>query len=459
MTSTPEHTEITGDERFARLLREPDFFMLLELTPALDEEPRRRLLQAVAQDPRIFGCLVTDHPEQNSPSLTDLAAEAAAITTKPVLAMLSGQGRDEEDVRVQAERCRRLGMRDFVAVTGDLATEHARLAGNAPLSSVTFAYTDSVDTLGLLRAGGADNVCGATVNPFKYTQEDVLAQYTKMIRKLNAGARFLVAQAGWDMAKFQELMWYLRSRERIVPLVARVPLLHPGASAEGLGPGVPLPLFLAASTIREAAGDLPAEQEVERAAMLALGCRLLGYSGILLSGIRNASECHALLEHFDAARAQLPNWPAWLDAWNACHAGVSFVPFGGKLSPQPPFYLYQALMREEPRDFDVNTARTSHQTLPKPAVSDILRKDAPDWLKDTLHKWRGKGARPGSVGTCLGLENTDCPKHLTQGPCGGSKIDGSCENGSLPCFFHRVIRLAAWNQVLERLEVPEDGQP
>jgi hypothetical protein len=50
-----------------------------------------------------------------------------------------------------------------------------------------------------------------------------------------------------------------------------------------------------------------------------------------------------------------------------------------------------------------------------------------------------------------------CPKALETGPCDGSRVDGTCEFGHAPCFFHRVLALANWQNKLERLEGDGDA--
>ncbi|MCK5801398.1 MAG: methylenetetrahydrofolate reductase C-terminal domain-containing protein, partial [Lentisphaeria bacterium] len=53
---------------------------------------------------------------------------------------------------------------------------------------------------------------------------------------------------------------------------------------------------------------------------------------------------------------------------------------------------------------------------------------------------------------CYYLNHSQCPKALAYGPCGGSATDGTCEFGHAPCFFQRVIALAADRQELDLLE-------
>ena len=54
-----------------------------------------------------------------------------------------------------------------------------------------------------------DFFVGACVSPFKFTEAEQMTQYYKLHRKLDAGARFIISQLGYDMRKVQELKQYV----------------------------------------------------------------------------------------------------------------------------------------------------------------------------------------------------------------------------------------------------------
>ncbi|MBQ6473489.1 MAG: methylenetetrahydrofolate reductase C-terminal domain-containing protein [Victivallales bacterium] len=455
---TSSETGHTGDERFARRLRAGDFFLLVEVQPLLPAdgqlaERQKQLLRSCATEERVFAMVVTDRVAgEETPGPLALAEDAAAITAKPVVCVVSGKGVDSDHLAAQVSNIRKLGLRDFLAVTGDLSDKHLEMAANAEAPAATFRYdyTDSLDSLRLIGGLGADNMAGAVVNPFKYLPEDLLWQYAKMVRKCQAGARFIVCQAGWDMAKYQELVWYARAREMLVPLVARVAVI--GQQAEEGKVGTELPLFLSATYARK---DCERRKALELAARMAVGCSHLGYSGVLFQGVKDAEELHYLLDTFQAICGALPNWSAWAQDWRDRFQGVSFVPFVENYSRKPPFYLYRALMDPAVRDYSFHAARPVQPRIPGPRLVDRLsewlsREGTPQWLRLSLGKWLRGGREEGQL--CHGLDNYPCPKHLCSGPCGGSHADGTCEAGKVPCFFQRVWRLAASQGQLEQLE-------
>ncbi len=436
MDSASKTSADLGDNRFSQFLRDPSFFVLVELTPG--EAPSRgELLRQISQDTRIFGTLVDDDTAAGTQK--SLLEEAMAVTAKPSVAVLSGAGRSSPALLSRFQELHSLGQRAFLAVSGDLQDNAAE-------------YADSVDTLESLRGKGFP---GAVVNPFQYLHEEQLLQYAKMVRKLHAGAQFLVAQTGWDMAKYQELIWFMRSRELLVPIVARVTVIDHEVARKNSGmmhAGVPLPLYLAANASRK---DVESpDAELERAAQIALGCNLMGYSGILVAGIHTAEQLTRFLSLLDNARAQTPTWAAWVKAWNTRYQGVSFVPFGGKPVSGSPFYLYQALMNPEVPEFNLDTARPAQAKIPMPSCADLLHGFCLSHQK-LLGKFSSKIRNLDPDSPLLGLDNSDCPKKLSHGPCGNARIDGSCEDAHGPCFFQRVLRLAAWKKTLDRLEASD----
>ncbi|MBR0458115.1 MAG: methylenetetrahydrofolate reductase C-terminal domain-containing protein [Victivallales bacterium] len=436
MDSATKPSADLGDNRISQFLRDPSFFVMVELATG-EESSRGELLRQISQDSRVFGTLVDD--DSLADSQKKRLEEAMAVTAKPSITVLTGAGRSSSALLSRSQDFLALGQRTFLAVSGDLQANATE-------------YTDSVDTLELLRGKAFS---GAVVNPFQYLHEEQLLQYAKMVRKLHAGAQFLVAQTGWDMAKYQELIWFMRSRELLVPILARITVIDHEIARKNNGslhPGIPLPLYLAANATRKDAESPDAE--LERAAQIALGCNLMGYSGILLAGIHTAEQLTRFLDLLDNARAQTPTWTDWVKAWNTRYQGVSFVPFGGKPVNDSPFYLYQALMNPDVAQFNLDTARPAQAKIPMPAWKDLLHGFCLSHQK-LLGKLSSKIRKLDPNSPILALDNSDCPKRLCHGPCGNARIDGFCEDAHGPCFFQRVLRLAAWKKTLDRLEVPD----
>ena len=121
------------------------------------------------------------------------------------------------------------GFNDILAITGDYPT-----GGFGGLAEPVFDF-DSVGLITLLQAmnrglevpgrGGktetlakTDFFIGCAVSPFKRHERELLPQYYKLVRKIAAGARWVIPQLGYDMRKFHEVKLFLEARGISVPV-------------------------------------------------------------------------------------------------------------------------------------------------------------------------------------------------------------------------------------------------
>ena len=133
------------------------------------------------------------------------------------------------------------GFNDILAITGDYPT-----GGFGGLAEPVFDF-DSVGLITLLQAmnrglevpgrGGktetlakTDFFIGCAVSPFKRYERELLPQYYKLVRKVAAGARWVIPQLGYDMRKFNEVKLFLEARGVSVPLIGNVYLLGRGVA-------------------------------------------------------------------------------------------------------------------------------------------------------------------------------------------------------------------------------------
>ena len=449
------------DSRFAEKLRHASFFMMMEQHPnaLMEDAVQDELYKFILDDSRIFATSVTDRLDSVAlPSVLEFAQKAKSQTGKPVLAVLAGKNRSFKDIERELNGFHQAGISDFLAVTGNYVND----GRDGQRNDYPGKYTDAVDIVRLGKQSG-DACMGAAVNPFRYTPEELLGQYSKLLRKINNGATFVVAQTGWDMKKYQEVLWFLRSREVFVPLVARLTVLPKPEEklvTDLVFPGVQLPLSLTTQLEKECELDTDAffNVQAQRVAFMAAGCQLMGYSGIQVAGLHNVRELETFLDFFDGMQARYPTYSAWAKAWNERFEGVNFAPHAPLFAGVSPFYLYNALLDPRYSQFDTGIAVPADIKIPLPSLADRVQSsladpDTPQWIKKTVKHWTGKEqVSEENLTHCLGLENSSCPKRLTQGPCGGAKADGTCEACESPCFFQRVTRLAVWNRQLDYLE-------
>ena len=67
-----------------------------------------------------------------------------------------------------------------------------------------------------------DFFIGCAVSPFKRHERELMPQYFKLLRKIRAGAQWVVPQLGYDMRKFHEVKLLLAARGMEVPIIGNV---------------------------------------------------------------------------------------------------------------------------------------------------------------------------------------------------------------------------------------------
>lgn len=457
--------------RFSDALRAGRFSLVLECVGGASDggsltEATRGRAEALARKagslPEIAGISVTDRmPVEDVEDPTVLAALYRKHSGKPVVLHLSGKGSDSERVHSLLTRSKTLGTQNILAVTGDRSVHHPNPGMLHQFPAYEGGYQDSVRTLKTTENAAGDAYMGAVVNPHKYHPSDLYMQYFKAVRKLACGAEYLVAQAGWDIRKLQELQWFLQMRELDVPVLARVLLLN-GATVrelpDSLPPGVTMSRSLAALFQREFSVNETQSlaAQIQRIALLAAGCRLLGYNGLQISGIHDPQTLEMVVRQIRTALENHTDYSRWLEAWNQHHAGIDF-------SPVPrAFYFFRPT--EEPLAmYDPARCSVSESEFPRPrlwermrsrALSLLLNDMLPEGVRNRLSRILCRSCRPCTdiLEDCEYLCISQCPKRLVHGPCGSGRPDGTCEFGKGPCFFHRVLSLAHARRHLDRLE-------
>ena len=441
-----------GDDRFSKLLKSSSFFHMLEIhnTKNTAKEPQlKELLQCVANTAEIQAMLIDDRLlDDGDDGAFEMVQNAIVTTGKSVVPVISGKDAMNDRAVSKLNKYRTANVRDFLAVTGNLLKAHRD--GKAAIAPNE--YTDSIKILKIASESGDDNCTGVTVNPFKYTPEAQMAQYAKLMRKLNNGASFIVSEAGWDMKKYQELLWFLKCRNIMRPLVARIMLWNSESAIAQSTPGVPVPMKIASMD-----GDHDAI--LETTAMVAIGCRHLGYSGVVFAGIENAKTLNELTAKIHELESLYPNYSLWCNEWSRRFMESSLLPYSEVLAKQPPFYLYGALMNPDIIEYEPTEARPAMQNIKPPLLKDKIQAkvsstNLPSWMKTTAGKITGSMPEDADyLAPCFGISNTECPKRLVLGPCGGSSVDGSCEcETQQPCFFDRIIRLAVASNQIDFIE-------
>lgn len=366
---------------------------------------------------------------------------------------LSGQDTAPKEAAGLWAAARSARLANLVAVSGN-----ARPGENARATRKRH-FTESVAMLEQLSRlpDAAQFYPGAVVNPCLHHAPALYAGLFKMVKKLRMGAQFIVAQAGFDMAQLDALRQFMIRRSLFDPLLCRLILLSPERMEKisaGAMPGVTISDDFRAildKELRFSAGQFEAAQ-YRRLELQAAGCRLLGCTGIQIAGVESAEKMRVIGERIHAALQEFTSLARWIEEYNSYLARTDMV------RRNEMFYLYEQLL--SPAGQTGAASPAVEFQLRKPGLAERSREKAarfffPDadrqpagerrWLKRLLAGCRNCNACRLPQTQFLCPEH--CPKHLSNGPCGGVRNNGFCETGNFPC-----VHLTIWERAERRKE-------
>lgn len=298
-------------------------------------------------------------------------------------------------------------------------------------------------------------VAGCTVNPYKYTAPDLCMQNFKLMKKINCGAAFTVAQYGWDMLKLQELRWYLTYRAMYIPSIARLLFLTPERAemiCAGRVPGVHIsPDFAKLLNIEMQHSRQQFEAaQLRRLEIHAVGARLLGYSGVQIAGIDRPEQFSALLDRINNAFREFPDFGTWRTMYRQYYERLNMAPYPNR------FYFFKNLLGEDQpqdefliNDFMIPECSTSERLRHK--IGQIMFAHANELPASERRLTKKilfgcKSCNRCRLPETFYLCTENCPLKLSNGPCGASNADGSCffseENEKRECIYQKQFRIA-----------------
>ena len=455
----------SGNRLMGRL-KKGDFITLFEAdTPSCSNDFKSsvKLLQSMDSAVRkvkglYSGLAVTDRKSSvNSWNVANFASEGLSKSNLDNnIIYISGRGADYRDVNNTVKQSANSGLRNIVPVTGDgYSDEVDNSGGRQPC-------LDSVHILKLIQGLHESDVIhsGCVVNPFKYLSLDIFPQYFKLVKKLNFGAKFVVTQSGWDMMKLQELRWFLDRRELHVPAIARLILLTPDLVEnilQGKLPGVHISRDFKHILEKENRYGFKqfASAQWRRLQLQVAGCRLIGYSGVQISGVERPEHIATASEKIKYALKEFKDLPRWNDAYMSHISRADMAPFEHR------YYLYRNLLKS----VDVHKSEINPDGIQQPGIFEKLHyfisksmfsKD--DQLTPDEHRLFKKIFAGCSSCSYCRLPKMHyicperCPKGLSNGPCGGSRIDGCCEISEKQCIHIKRTKLAASLNEIDILE-------
>jgi methylenetetrahydrofolate reductase (NADPH) len=434
--------------------------------------------RALAADPRIDVLSITDNPGGHAMLAPDTLGTDLVEAGQEVIIHLSCKDWNRNALESRGWQLGSEGFQNILALSGDYpVTGHAGTA--APVFDI-----DSVGLLGLLsemneglrderrpgeRLERTDFFLGCVVTNHKRHEREVMPQYFKLKKKVQAGARFVINQIGWNARKDDELLRYIRREELPVAALANVYVLsRPAARAFHAGkiPGVVVNEELLGLIERYASGpDEGRAFFVDLAAKHVAVARGLGFDGVYLGGHVPAEVFGEILELAASFEGE---------AWRELGREIRFG-FDGE------FHLFEedaetGLSSDQVSARYLDSKKRRRTALPVPLSYRLSRR-----VHDEVFAPEGRlypRARafydaversPRPVGRALhSLEQavkvplfacrdcgdcslpdiayvcpeSECAKNQRNGPCGGTR-DGLCEVYDTECI---------WSQAYERLK-------
>jgi len=435
-------------------------------------------------NPRISWISITDNPGGNPMTPADVVGRLFQ-DRKEVLVHLTCKDRNRNGLESAAWRCASAGFRNILALSGDYPAAGYR-GSAAPVFDL-----DSITLISLLhdmkeglkvpgRKGAMETLpavdffTGCAVSPFKLTEQELVTQFLKLLRKLAAGAEYVIPQLGYDMRKFHEIKLWLSLNNIDVPVIGNIYYLTKtvaGMFSRNLFPGCVVTDGLLEVITKYAAGpDKGKGFFVELAAKQLAVFRGLGFAGGYIAGLAKPETYDEIVNMAEGFGAD--DWKKFVKEIAYPKKGEFYLfeadpatglGIPGRLAPE-----YGARRQKPPRTRDVTIGYAfsrrvhdhsftrgrgmfglmtrlfgyldKHKTMMKCVhAGEKLSKAILYGCRDC-----GDCSLPDVAYLC---PMNECVKNQRNGPCGGSH-DAICERGDKQCIWVRAYeRLRRYGEV------------
>ncbi len=287
------------------LLNKEKFCVNWELIPGRGSKGKNQdsiFLNAekAAKSDNIHAVSITDNPG-GSPALSVelVAAEIKKIGIDPVV-HLACRDRNRNTIESMLHSFNRSGVENILVISGDYPSNEGFAGTSMPCFDL-----DSIHVMQLItrmnngfefssmgRQQKLDPTCffaGTAVSPFKITEAELYGQYAKLSKKINAGARFIITQIGFDARKFHELIQLLGVKGFDIPVIANIFVLSyiaGKAMYDQKIPGCVVTKKLLGQLAQErTAPDKGKASRIKRASEMYALTKGLGFAGVHLGGL------------------------------------------------------------------------------------------------------------------------------------------------------------------------------
>ena len=442
------------------LLDEDAFSVTWELVPGrgsfeTDQAALIASAEQAAGTGMIHALTITDNPGGNPAiSAEMLANELRELDIEP-LVHFACKDKNRNQLESLLHGLERASVCNLLVLTGDYsragyegrskpvfdldATQLLRLIGelNEGLEIPTPAGTRTLKPTRFL--------AGAVVSPFKALEAELMGQYYKLGKKLQAGARFIVTQLGYDARKFHEVLLIMKHLGfENVPVIGNVFVLSRGPARLMNGNGLPgcvVPNRLLSTVLEESADpDRGRAKRLERAARMYAFMKGMGFAGVHIGG--HGLKCEDVVFIIERGEELVPVWrdlirefdfpqtAGWYCFEKDARTGLNrdaLVDRSGDRPPTPLSYRFFRLLHGS--TFDQNGVLFMPMRSLAQAIDGSRLEHAFTRWEHLAKMITNECLQCGDCGlpdTAYVCPTSQCPKGQRNGPCGGS-FEGWCE--------------------------------
>ncbi|HBM16396.1 MAG TPA: hypothetical protein DD381_08670 [Lentisphaeria bacterium] len=391
------------------------------------------------------GLAITDRKHSSEcMDILDFANEFCLENRSDHLLFISGRNKTKNSIADLIKSCWASGFHNIVPVSGTIYKDET-------LKNMTgISFYESAEVISSMREDLQNNPLlniGSVVNPFKYSQETIHTQYYKLIKKLNLGARFVIAQSGWDILKYQELRWYLENRNYFDPCLASITMLSP-EKIEKIISGYYRGVFFSPDCLNSLNKEsrLSTSQfwaaQWRRFQLYVAGLRWMGYNGVVISGLDSEYQVNIAVSRITSILKDISSFDNWREIYRGFLSRSEMAPYPFK------YYIYKNLLEENYFDKAELTVKDVRKCSRKERLTFNFSK-----LKKELFPGQKRMLNSNDIASSFYLSSKLCPKGMIHGSCGETNHDNTCcLCPAKECLYSRLFRLASWRKNFEPFE-------
>lgn len=434
-------------------------------------------VRKAAASGKIHAVSITDNPGGNPAISTEmLCAEIKRLKMEP-LVHLAARDKNRNELESVLHGLTAVGVRNILVLTGDAPSNGGFSGKSKPVFDLDPVHV--LQLIGLMNKGleheamrkivtlaPTDFFAGACVSPFKKLESELMGQYYKLGKKIQAGAEFLITQVGYDARKFHEVLQWIRFFNYDIPVLANIYILPYGTAKVMNSNQIP-GCIVTDKLVMELAEEAKDKANVKstrllRAAKMYAIAKGIGCAGAHIGGHGITYE---MVEGIiDEGEKLSENWESLVAEFDYPQKdGFYFFERNPKTGLNTEVLANRPLKKTPPLKY--RFTRIAHTLLfnEKSLMFKMLqplakRIDASQRAKhmfgNTEHLMKVAMFGCMDCGDCALFDvayvcpMSQCPKNQRNGPCGGS-YDGWCE-------VYPNERRCVWVQAYERLKAFEE---